>query len=69
MMMFQKLTSRKLWMALAGVCVGIATILGVDSSDVNVVAGAITSLASVITYIVMEGKVDVARESGKNENH
>ena len=65
--MLQKLTSRKLWMALAGVCVGVATILGVDASDVNVVAGAVTSLASVITYIVMEGKVDVARLGGDNK--
>jgi phage shock protein PspC (stress-responsive transcriptional regulator) len=54
-------------MALAGVCVGVATILGVDASDVNVVAGAVTSLASVVTYIVMEGKVDVARLGGDNQ--
>ena len=58
--MIQKLTSRKLWMAIAGVAVGIATILGVEGSDVSTVAGAVTSIASIITYIVTEGKIDAA---------
>lgn len=66
--MIQKLTSRKLWMAIAGVAVGIATILGVDGSDVNVVAGAVTSMASIITYIITEGKVDAVRASGGESN-
>ena len=66
--MIQKLTSRKLWMAIAGVAVGIATILGVDGSDVNVVAGAVTSMASIITYIITEGKVDADRASGGESN-
>lgn len=64
--MIQKLTSRKLWMAIAGVAVGIATILGVDGSDVNVIAGAVTSLASIITYILTEGKIDSVRVSNGN---
>ena len=54
----RKLTSRKLWMAIAGVATGIAMALGVDSSDIATVAGAITALVSVVTYIVTEGKVD-----------
>lgn len=65
--MIQKLMSRKLWMSIAGVAVGIATILGVDGSDVNVVAGAVTSLASIVTYIITEGKVDAVRASGENK--
>ena len=56
----KKLTSRKLWMAIAGVATGIAMVLGVDGSDVTTVAGAVTALASVITYIITEGKVDAA---------
>lgn len=60
----RKLASRKLWMAIAGIATGIATILGVDGSEISTVAGAITALASVITYIVVEGKVDA--ESVKN---
>lgn len=54
----KKLTSRKLWMAIAGVVTGIAMALGVDGSDVTTVAGAVTALVSVVTYIVTEGKVD-----------
>jgi phage shock protein PspC (stress-responsive transcriptional regulator) len=56
----RKLTSRKLWLALAGVATGIAVILGVDGSEITSVAGAVTALASVITYIITEGKVDAA---------
>lgn len=66
--MIQKLTSRKLWMAIAGVAVGIATILGVDGSDVNVIAGAVTSVASIVTYIVTEGKVDAVRVKSNETN-
>jgi len=40
----KKLTSRKLWMAIAGVVTGIAMALGVDGSDVTTVAGAVTAL-------------------------
>ena len=54
----RKLTSRKLWMALAGVVSGIAMALGADTSDIGEVAGAVMAVASVITYIVVEGKVD-----------
>ena len=56
--MLKKLTSRKLWLAIAGVTTGIAMAFGVDGGDITTVAGAIAALASVITYIVMEGKVD-----------
>ena len=54
----RKLASRKLWLALAGVAVGVATILGVDASEITTVAGAVTALVSVVTYIIMEGKID-----------
>ena len=60
----RKLTSRKLWLAIAGVATGIAMALGVEATDVSTVAGAITALVSVVTYIVTEGKVDA--ESVKN---
>ena len=59
-----KLTSRKLWLAIAGVTTGIALALGADGSDISAVAGAITALASAVTYIIVEGKVDA--ESVKN---
>lgn len=58
--MVKKLTSRKLWLAIAGVATGIAMVLGVDATEITTVAGAVTAMASVITYIVVEGKVDAA---------
>lgn len=58
MKIIQKLTSRKLWMALAGVATGLALVLGVDGGDISDVAGAVTAVASVITYIITEGKID-----------
>ena len=54
----RKLSSRKLWMAIAGVATGVAMALGVDSTEIGTVAGAVTALISVVTYIYVEGKVD-----------
>ena len=54
----RKLTSRKLWMAIAGIATGIAMALGANTNDIGTVAGAVTAIASVVTYIVTEGKVD-----------
>ena len=60
----RKLTSRKLWMALAGIATGVAMALGAETNEISTVAGAVTAIASVVTYIVTEGKVDA--ESVKN---
>lgn len=60
----KKLTSRKLWMAIAGIATGLAMVLGVDGGDISNVAGAVTAVASVITYIITEGRIDA--ESVKN---
>lgn len=54
----RKLSSRKLWMAIAGIASGIAMAFGADTSEISSVAGAITAMASVVTYIVVEGTVD-----------
>ena len=53
-----KLKSRKLWLAIAGVATGIALAFGVDASDIQTVAGAVTTVLSVAVYVVIEGKVD-----------
>ncbi len=60
----RKLSSRKLWMALAGIATGVAMALGAEATEVSEVAGAVTALVSVVTYIVVEGRVDA--ESVKN---
>ena len=64
----RKLTSRKLWLSIAGVATGIAVILGVDGSEISTVAGSVTALASVVVYIMTEGKIDAAAVKVVTEN-
>ena len=54
----QKLSSRKLWAAAAGIVTGLAMVFGLDESTISSVAGAVVSMASVVSYIITEGKVD-----------
>lgn len=54
----RKLSSRKLWAAVAGVVAGLAVAFGLDENIITEVSGAVMVVASVITYIVTEGKVD-----------
>lgn len=56
----QKLSSRKLWACIAGVVTGLALVFGLDESVINSVSGAVVSAASIITYIITEGKIDEA---------
>jgi len=56
----RKLSSRKLWAAIAGIVTGLAMVFGLEENVITSVAGAVVSVASVITYIVTEGKVDAA---------
>ena len=63
----RKLTSRKLWLALAGVATGISMALGADASEIQSVAGSVTALVSAAAYIITEGRVDAARVSQGRE--
>ncbi len=56
----KKLSSRKLWAAVAGIVTGLAMVFGLDENTISTVAGAVVSVASVITYIVTEGRIDAA---------
>ncbi len=56
----RKLSSRKLWAAVAGVVAGLAMAFGLDETVISTVAGAVVSVISVITYITTEGKIDAA---------
>jgi len=56
----KKLSSRKLWAAVVGIVTGLAMVFGLDEGTISTVAGAVVSVASVITYIITEGKVDAA---------
>ena len=57
----RKLTSRKLWAAIAGLVVGIAAAFGLTENDWAQIAGVVTSAASVISYIFGEAEIDAAR--------
>ena len=46
--------------ALAGVATGLAMVFGVDETTISTVAGAVTTVASVVSYIMSEGMVDAA---------
>lgn len=54
----KKLTSRKLWAAIAGLIAGLAMVFGLDEGIISTVSGAVVTVASVVIYIITEGKVD-----------
>lgn len=54
----RKLSSRKLWAAAAGIVAGLAMVFKLDESTISSIAGAVVSVASVVSYIITEGKVD-----------
>lgn len=53
-----KLTSRKFWVAVAGLVTGIMVAFGTDAETVETVSGVIMSAASVVAYIIGEGLAD-----------
>jgi len=58
MSFLSKLTSRKFLMCLAGVVTGVAVLQGANAESINTIAGAVTVLGSIVTYIMSEGKID-----------
>lgn len=56
----QKLSSRKLWACIVGVGMGVAIAFGLDEGTITTIAGSVTSLVSIIAYVLAEGKVDAA---------
>ena len=60
MEILKKFKSRKLWVAVIGVLMGVAMIFGVDPNVAETVSGAVVAVVSVVAYIVTEGKIDAA---------
>lgn len=58
--LIKKITSRKFFAALAGLVAGVAMVFGLDESIITQVSGAVVSVASVIAYIITEGRIDAA---------
>ena len=62
----RKLTSRKLWVALAGFIAGLVVIFGGSQETADKISGSILSGAAVVGYIFGEGLTDAAN-SGKED--
>ena len=60
MEILKKFKSRKLWVAVIGLLMGVAMIFGVDPNVAETVSGAVVAVVSVVAYIVTEGKIDAA---------
>lgn len=60
----RKLTSRKLWLAVAGFVSGLILAFGGQESTATTVAGCILQGASVIGYLLAEGLTDAAAADG-----
>lgn len=56
----RKLTSRKLWLAVAGFVAGLILAFNGSAETAETVSGCIMSGASVVGYIVGEGLTDAA---------
>ena len=54
----RKLTSRKLWIAVAGFVSGLMIALGKSESDAAMVGGLILQGASILAYCIGEGLAD-----------
>lgn len=56
----QKLTSRKLWVAIIGIVAGLAAVFGIDENEYTAIAGAVIAAANAVAYILGEAKIDAA---------
>ena len=56
----RKLTSRKLWVAVAGFVSGLIVAFDGDAEDAETVSGLILQGAAVIGYLIAEGLADSA---------
>ena len=63
----RKLTSRKLWVALAGFITGLIIAFGGSEDTANTVSGCIMSGAAVVGYVIGEGLADSNGSSGKDD--
>lgn len=57
----RKLTSRKLWMAVAGFITGLVLLFNGGATEANI-TGCVMALGSVVAYIVGEGLTDATHK-------
>lgn len=63
----RKLTSRKLWLAVAGFISGLIAAFGGSEETSTVVAGLILQGASVLGYVLAEGLSDATHNKSNGE--
>ena len=63
----RKLTSRKLWIAIAGLISGLVLAFNGSAEIAETISGCVLSLGSVVGYIIGEGLTDAA--SMKNDTN
>lgn len=56
----RKLTSRKLWIAVAGLVSGLVIAFNGSAEIAETISGCVLSLGSVVGYIIGEGLTDAA---------
>ncbi len=56
-----KLTSRKFWMALAGLITGIVGFIKNPTTDAEAITSLILAIGSIFAYCIGEGLVDAAK--------
>lgn len=63
-----KLTSRKLWLAVAGFVTGVILVFTSGATD-ETITGCVMALGSVVAYIVGEGLTDASHKNDDKENN
>lgn len=64
----RKLTSRKLWVSVAGFIAGLIVAFGGNSDTAETVSGCILSGAAVVGYILGEGLADAANGTSNSDD-
>ncbi len=64
----RKLTSRKLWVSVAGFVAGLIVIFGGSQDTADKISGSIMSGAAVVGYVLGEGLTDAANIRKDDEN-
>ncbi len=64
----RKLTSRKLWVSVAGLVAGLIIAFGGNQDTADKVSGSIMSTAAVVGYIVGEGLTDAVNKGTSDES-
>ena len=65
----RKLTSRKLWVAVAGFIAGLIVLGNGSQETADKISGAILSGAAVVGYIIGEGLTDAANINNDKEDN